>query len=189
MRSDQQSLLERDAAALVEAKTSSIVVDSGAERQRRWFRDVRENAHLRDPLNVAPKTCSASGTGPKMTESVTKCCSRIASRIAKHEGAPSLRHAIIKPWISNKCSLASTLRTTCESQKPPSEVSFRNVHASVGFPLAGVARWEVQQLRRKLRKCNHLLNNSGPFAGSLNEEREGPRQQILDQNLTSRITS
>ena len=44
VRSDQQSLLERDAAALVEAKTSTIVVDGGAERQRRWFRDVRENA-------------------------------------------------------------------------------------------------------------------------------------------------
>ena len=97
VRSDQQSLLERDVAALVKAKTSSIVMDSGAERQRRWFRGVRENAHLRDPLKVAPKTCSASGTGPKMAQSVTKCCSRIASRIAKHEGAPSLRHAIIKP--------------------------------------------------------------------------------------------
>ena len=41
--------------------------------------------------------------------------------------------------------LAPKLRITCKSHEPAGQVSFRNVHASVGYPLAGVAQWVVQK--------------------------------------------
>ena len=56
-----------------------------------------------------------------------------AQKIAKYEDEPGLTHAIMKPWWSRKCSLTSKLRITFKSQKPAGEVSFKNVHASVGY--------------------------------------------------------
>ena len=59
------------------------------------------------------------------------------------------------------------MRITCKSHKLVGEVSFRNVHASVGYPLAGLAQWVVQKHRRRLGECNHLLRNSKQFVESL----------------------
>ena len=101
------------------------------------------------------------------TQSVMQCCLKLAQKIAKHEDEPGLTHAIMKPWWNKNCSLTSKLRITCKSHKPAGEVSFRNVHASVGYPLAGVAQWVVKKLRRKLGMCNHLLKNSKQFVESL----------------------
>ena len=101
------------------------------------------------------------------TQSVMKSCLKLAQKIAKYEDEPGLTHAIMKPWWNKNCSLASKLRITCKSHKTAGEVSFRNVHASVGYPLAGIAQWVVKKRGRKLGECNHLLKNSKQFVESL----------------------
>ena len=73
----------------------------------------------------------------------------------------------MKPWWNRKGCLAWKLRITRESHKLASEESFINVHASVGYPLAGVAQWLFKELRRRLGECNHLWKNSKQFVESL----------------------
>ena len=90
------------------------------------------------------------------TQCVIKCCSKHAKKIAKYEDEPGLTRAILKPWSNKHCTLASKLRISCKSHKPDGEVSFRNVHASVGYPLAGVAQWVVQETRRRLGERNYV---------------------------------
>ena len=106
-------------------------------------------------------TCTTSATGTSMTtQSVIKCCSKLAQRTGKYEDEPGLTHAIMKPWSNKNCTLASKLRITCKSHKPAGDVSFRNVHASVGYKLAGVAQLFLKKVRSRIRGCNHLLINS-----------------------------
>ena len=58
------------------------------------------------------------------TQSVMKCCSKLAKKIAKHEDEPGLTRAVMKPWSNKHSDLASKLRITCKSRKPAGEVSF-----------------------------------------------------------------
>ena len=84
-------------------------------------------------------------------------CSKLAKKIAKYGDEPGLTRAIMKSWSNKNSNLASKL----------SEVSLRNVHASVGYPLAGLAQWVVQKLGRRLEECNHVLKNAKQFVESL----------------------
>ena len=101
------------------------------------------------------------------TQSVINCCSKLAKKIAQYEDGPGLTHAIMKPWSNKICTLASKLRITCKKHKPAGEVSFRNVHASVGYPLDGVANffffqkktqtWRAQPLVEELQIIGRIL--------------------------------
>ena len=115
-----------------EAKTSDIAVDSSAERQGREF--VMCAKHDTPQMHakwLMKDMCDECNRHESDTQSVIKCCSKLAKKIAKCEDEPGHTHAIIEPWLNKNCALVSKLRIACKTHKLHGGVSLRHVDASV----------------------------------------------------------
>ena len=84
-------------------------------------------------------------------QSVSNCCSGHIRQARRRSKSKTRNHETMAKQQELFC-----LKTENHVRVSQTAVSFRNVRASVGHPLAGVAQRVVQQLRRKLRECSHL---------------------------------
>ena len=92
----------------------------------------------------------------------------LAKQIAELEEDESLFALIMRP-LHDGGQLHSRSIVNCKTHKPPTQVAFRNIHASVQFCLVGLSRWTMIQLRGALNRegASHLIRNTAQFVSEV----------------------
>ena len=115
-------------------------------------------------------------------DSIANSYCGLARDIEKWEGRP-VASEIIRSLRTPGASIRAKLVKTCKTHKPEGEITFRNIHGSSNYALAGLAHWVRKVLKEKLDEFPHLVRDSKEAVRKCMAVRTEPSDRICTADI------